>query len=269
MGKTRPELPIWIDDALRERSDPALRADDSAAVEGRGCYTTTRVVAGRPRWIDRHVERLARDARTLGLGAIDRERARRALVETAEAAFGEGDGAVRLQASRDGTGRVHLLGLPRSLGDEPDTWRAVTAGGAHPGPMPWGGAKVTNHLPMGWARDDATRSGVDEALLFDRDGFAVEGTRCNLLFRGPDGELRAVDPRRGAVAGIALEVLGERMPDLPRGDLARADIGEVTELIGINGLRGARAIVELDGRAVGDGRAGDGCRRVADCLDLV
>ncbi|GAG47375.1 unnamed protein product, partial [marine sediment metagenome] len=39
-----------------------VRADDSAFSEGRGCYTSVRIQAGRPRFAERHVQRLQRGA---------------------------------------------------------------------------------------------------------------------------------------------------------------------------------------------------------------
>ena len=39
---------IWVDGKLQPHDAPALRADDSAYCEGRGCYTTARVSGGEP-----------------------------------------------------------------------------------------------------------------------------------------------------------------------------------------------------------------------------
>ncbi|MGH0033448.1 MAG: aminotransferase class IV [Myxococcota bacterium] len=269
MTSNRPALPIWIDGELRPREAAALRGDDSAALEGRGCYTTARVSGGAVLWAERHARRLDRDANTLGLGAVDRGLVERAFGELTRAAFGRGEGAIRLQASCDGSGRLHLLGIPRELGDEPALWRAVSAESVHPGVTPWSGVKVTNRLEMGFARQQAARRGVDEAILFDRDGFAVEGSRSNLLFVGDDDRVAALDPRRGAVAGIALEVLREALPDLPLADLPRPEALRVRELIAVNSLRGARPVVELDGALVGDGAPGPWSRRLASILESV
>jgi D-alanine transaminase len=261
-------LPIWIDGELRPGDALALRADDSAAAEGRGCYTTARVEEGAPCWPDRHVRRLVRDAAALGIGEVEPEAVRRALVELAAAAFGEGrgEGAIRLQASRDGDGHIHLLGRPRSLGVERDVWRAVSARVVHPGPTPWTGIKVTHRLEMAFAREQAASVGVDEAILFDREGRAVEGCRSNLLFAGEDGELAFIEPQRGAVAGVALEVVREAMPGLLATDLSKPAVGDVRELVAVNALRGARPVVELDGTPVGDGRPGPWCNRLAALL---
>lgn len=265
---TAPALPIWIDGEIRPGDAPALRGDDSGALFGLGCYTTARVQGGAPCWTARHARRLVRDAAVLGVGEVDPEAVPRALSELAAAAFGEGDGAIRLQASRDGNARVHLLGVPRLLGDEPPEWRAILAEVVHPGPMPWSGVKVSGRLEMRIARAEAERQGADEAILLDREGHLVEGCRSNLLFAGDDGELMALDPRRGAVAGLALEVVREALPRLRESDLTRRSAGSVRELVAVNALRGARAVVSLDGEPVGDGRPGPWSHRLADLLSF-
>ncbi|MCZ6465428.1 MAG: aminotransferase class IV [Proteobacteria bacterium] len=259
-------LPVWIDGELHPRERPALRADDSAFLEGRGCYTTARVVAGRPRWPERHARRLRRDARTLGLGEVDEQGVQRALQEIAEAIFPDGDGVVRLEVSCDGDGRLHLVGVPRTLGEEPDLWTAVVSTVRHPGPMPWGGAKVTSHLYAATGRREADDAGADEALLFDRADLLVEGTRSNLLFVAGDGRPRAASLSRGGVAGLGLEVLRERLPELGDGDLGRHDLFDVSELIALNSIRGAHALVRVDGHEIGSGCAGPWARRIADLL---
>ena len=58
--------PIWVDGTLRPADAAAVRADDSAFSEGRGCYTSVRIRAGAPTFAKRHAQRLERDARALG-----------------------------------------------------------------------------------------------------------------------------------------------------------------------------------------------------------
>ena len=97
---------------------PVVRADDSAFSEGRGCYTSVRIQAGRPRFAARHARRLVHGAAELGLGPLEVADVLRALAELAKAAFDDGDGIVRLEASRDGDGKLHLVGVPRALGPD-------------------------------------------------------------------------------------------------------------------------------------------------------
>jgi len=244
-----------------------LRADDSAAAGGRGVYTSARIANGVVRHGERHARRLARDAAALDLGRIDPSRCLEAFGTLGVAAFGAGAGVVRLQASRDGDGNTHLLGVTRELGPARDAWRALDAGFAHPGLAPWGGAKVTGHLHHVVARDAATRAGADEALLFDAAGRLVEGARSNLVALLADGTLATPPAARGGVAGVALAIVREREPALVERDLGRDELAAARELVALNAVRGAVAIVRLDAAPVGDGVPGGCARRLAALLD--
>ena len=266
--------PCWIDGELICADTPALRADDSAFSHGRGCYTTARICGGRPRWPERHARRLARDAQRLGIGVVDTALVVRALEETAQAAFGEGEGRregegegiVRVQASCDATSRVQLTAVPRPLGDDPKTWQLCTAPFPHEGPMPWGGAKVSNHLLFALACDFARAEGFDEALLVDRDGYLIEGARSSLVVVDREGRVCMPDLRRGGVAGVARQRLQEQLPELAVRNLPASDLDTARELVAINAVRGARSCVQLDRRKLGNGQPGPWSARIGELL---
>jgi branched-subunit amino acid aminotransferase/4-amino-4-deoxychorismate lyase len=258
--------PIWVDGNLLDADSAAVRVDDSAFSTGRGCYTTGRFVGGRLRFGERVVRRLARDARTLDLGEVDEALCLAGMTALGRARFGDGEGVVRLQASRDGAGSLHLVGVTRALGLDPAEWRAISPPFPHQGPAPYGGAKVTNHLLFAMARDRAVRAGLDEAVLYDGEGFLIEGARSNLVLAGSDGGLATPGLERGGVAGVAREILLERLPELEETEVRGRDLGKARELIAINAVRGARPVVELDGRPVGDGRTGPAARLLAGTL---
>ena len=242
----------WVDGEIRPLGERCVGADDSAYAEGRGCYTTARVARGAV-WLEaRHVARLVRDAGLLGLGAIDPQQVQRALAELATAAFADGDGAVRLQASRDAEGTVHLVGVPRPLGDDPPRWRAIRAPEPHDGGVLPGGPKLTNRLALALATETARAADAQEALLFDREQRLVEGARTNLIVRTRAGDLGTPPLARGAVAGIARALACDRIPELRDLDIGEADLRDASEIIAVNALRGARPIVQLDGQPVGD-----------------
>jgi branched-subunit amino acid aminotransferase/4-amino-4-deoxychorismate lyase len=243
-----------------------VRGDDSAYAEGRGCYTSVRIRAGAPVLAQRHVSRLVRDARALGLPPPDPARLHRALNDLARAAFGGGEGIVRLQLSSDRDGRLHAVGVPRALGEDPPAWRAVTAPFPHPGPLGARGAKLTNRLALALAADAARAARADEALLFDARGYLVEGARTNVVVLSRDGALCTPPSERGAVAGVALEVACERLPELRRRDLSRRDLFAARGVAAINAVRGARALVSLDGAALG-AEGGALVKRLAAVLD--
>lgn len=247
---TDPSSLCWIDGRVRSRALPALRVDDSAYAEGRGCYTSVRIQAGRPRFETRHLRRLERGARALGLGHFDHASARRALHELAELAFPAGEGIVRVQLSREGGGGARIVGIPRGLGPDRLTWRAITAPIAHEGPILVGGHKLTNRLLHALASDAAAEAGADEALLFDRAGRLVEAARSNVMVVDGDGRLCTPPLERGAVGGIAREILMERIPELATRDLSARDLRGARAILCSNAVRGIRPLESLDGMAV-------------------
>jgi branched-subunit amino acid aminotransferase/4-amino-4-deoxychorismate lyase len=240
---------IWADGRLLARGEAAIPADDSAFGEGRGCYTSVRIAAGRPRFEARHLRRLARGASALALGRFDPELARRALHALAASLPG-GEGAVRLQLSRGADG-VRLVGVPRGLGADPPVWTAIRARNVYERPPVSGGLKLTSRLCQALAADAARAAGADEALLFDRDGYLVEASRSNVLL--VDAQDRLVSPplARGAVAGVALEVVAERLP-LQWRDVRPSELLAARALFAVNAVRGVRPIARLDGEPVGD-----------------
>ncbi|MDJ0852152.1 MAG: aminotransferase class IV [Myxococcota bacterium] len=256
----------WVDGRLAPLDEPAVFADDSAFSEGRGCYTSARVTAGRPRFPDRHAARLVRASAELGLGDLDPELVHRALAELAEAAFGTGDGVVRLQASRDGAGRLHVVGVPRPLGHEPAEWTAIVVSLPHEGGGLAAGLKVSSRLTMALAGDAAREAGVDEALLLDGGGQLVEGSRCNVFVGDATGRLLTPPLAAGAVAGIARGLVIERVPGVEERPIPLAALRDAREIVAANAVRGAAPIVRLDGAAVGSGRPGPWAERLGEAL---
>ncbi len=215
-------------------------------------------------YLERHVARLCRDGRALGLPELDAARARRALCLLA-ARCPARDAAARLALSLDRAGALQLEGHCRPL--EPEavarSWSAISAAARHPGAGPASHCKSSQRELQDAALARARAAGADEALLFDAGDRLVEGARSNLCAVLASGELRTPPLARGAVAGIAREILLARMPELVEGDLPRGALGSLRELIALNALRGALSIRELDGARVGTGRVGPWARRLA------
>ena len=260
----------WVDGRFVAVSEPVVRVDDGAFAGGRGCYTSARWTGRRARHQERHVARLVRDARALGIGDVDPALAHRAIEELGRAAFADGCGVVRVQASRTAEGRVMLVARGRPLGPEPGHWRAISLPFAHAGGPVFHGAKISNRLLHTLGSDAVREAGVDEGLFFDADGSAgrlVEGTRTNLVSVGADGVATTPPDARGAVAGIALEVVDAVLGPITRADRTRGDCAELREIIALNAVRGACAITVLDGRPVGSGRPGPLARELSAALD--
>jgi len=255
----------WSDDRLVGLDEPVVRADDSSFAEGRGCYTSVRIAGGRPRFVLRHWRRLESGARALDLGAVDERRFRHALDSLARAAFPDGEGVVRLQLSRDGSGRTRLIGVPRPLGVDSPEWSARVIV-AEPSMALPGGHKLTNRLALALSGEVAAAHGDDEALIFDARGRLVEGSRSNVVVVLGDGSVVTPPLERGAVSGVARQVVIERIREIAERDVHRSTLDSAREIIAVNAVRGARPIVRLDGRPVGPGRPGPWCARLAGAL---
>lgn len=205
--------------------------------------------------------RIVRDAALLGLGALDTEACRAALVARAGRAFPDREGVVRLEARAAAGGPPGLVTTARELGAEPAQWRALLARETHPGPSAWSSAKTSERGPYERARAEA--AGADEVLLADAGGFLVEGSRTSLVVVLASGALATPPLARGAQAGIGRAILLERTPELVEADVAIAALATARELVAVSAVRGARPVVALGGQPIGAGVPGPWSLRLA------
>ncbi len=230
----------------------------------RACYTTARVRRGEVLWLDRHVERLVRDADALGLGVLEPELLAALFSDRARQAFGDGDGALRVEARWAGE-RLDLHVAPRELGANPPTWRARIARTVHPGPGAVLGVKRADDDALESARVEVKGAGVDEVLIFDAQGFLVEGSRSAVVL-ALGGRALTPPKARGGVTSLTRDAVLAGCPELEEADVRPADVAAADELVCVNALRGARPVVELDGAPVASGRPGPLAARLSAAL---
>ncbi len=216
---------------------------------------------GRVLCLARHGRRLRRDAAALGLRPPAQADCERTLAEVAAAAFGGGDGIVRLEwrGSR-------LVGRPRPLGEERETWRALLARTLHPGRAVTAGVKGIDWPHVARAREEARAAGADEAILLDAEARVVEGARTNLVIVLAGGARVTPPLARGAVAGLAREIVLEGERSIREADLGRDELLAAREVVATNAVRGARPIVAIDATELGGGRPGPLSLRLAELL---
>lgn len=258
-----PEAPAWLDGRLvaqRELPPPASEADLC-------CYTTCRFEAGRVYFARRVAARLVHDAGVLGLGRLDAAGCERALRALGEAAFGSGAGIVRLEARPGVRGTARCIGTARPLGTDSPPWRAVVSPVVHPGPDVAAGVKrVRTELAEARRRLADRADPAEEALLFDRQGRLVEGTRSSLVVVDARGRLLTPAAALGGVASVTLAALRDAGVALEEASLSRTELDGAREIVALNAVRGARPIVHLEGVPVADGRPGATGARLAERL---
>jgi branched-chain amino acid aminotransferase len=244
---------IWLDGALRDADAARVSVLDHGLTVGDGVFETVKAVGGRPFALTRHLLRLARSARGLGLPEPDLDEVRRAC----EAVLADRPlplGRLRITY----TGGLSPLGSDRgsapptlvvALGEgttRPDSTAVVTVEWTRNERGALAGLKTTSYAENVVALARAHEQGASEALLANTAGNLCEGTGSN-VFVVLDGELHTPPLSSGCLAGVtralAVEWTGAQETDLPLDVLGRAD-----EIFLTSSLRDIQAVHRVDGR---------------------
>ncbi len=204
----------WVDGRLLALSEAAVRADDHSVVVGDGVFETTKVVNGVPFALSRHLRRLGRSARGLGLDEASEGWIRSAVNEVLAA--DPMAGLLRITWS-SGAGP-----LGSSRGEGPGTLVVATSeGNTWPEAervhlVPWSrnehgalaGLKTTSYAENAMALATAKRGGCTEALFRNTAGMLCEGTGTN-VFLVISGQIVTPPLSSGCLAGITRELIIE------------------------------------------------------------
>ncbi|MEE1826097.1 aminotransferase class IV [Streptomyces sp. BE20] len=243
----------WVNGSLVDSADPALSVLDHGLTTGDGVFETLKAVDGRAFALTRHLDRLTRSARGLGLPDPDHDRVREACARVLDA------NPVPLGRLRvTYTGGVAPLGSER--GDDAPTL-VVSLGTAARRPdttavavVPWrrnehsavAGLKTTSYAENVVALAAAHRARASEAILANTAGRLCEGTGSN-VFVVLDGTLLTPQLSSGCLAGITRRLVidwcGAQEAELPLDALQRAE-----EVFLTSTLRDVQAVTRVDGR---------------------
>lgn len=244
---------VWVNGSLVGQGEPAITAFDHGLTVGDGVFETTKIIAGVPYALTRHLLRLRNSAQGLGLPEPDLDLVRQGVTEIIEV-NATSDGVLRITY----TAGIAPLGSGR--GSTPPT--LIIAIGPVPPPerhvsavtVPWprnergalAGLKTTSYAEHVRMLARAHAAGADEAIMANTVGNLCEGTSTN-VFVGIDGELITPPCSAGALPGITralvLEWVGAQELDLPLSILETAD-----EILLTSSVRGVRPVSRVDGR---------------------
>lgn len=205
---------VWLNGAMSDAGTSGISPFDHGFTVGDGVFETCKVIDGVPFALSRHLRRLARSARGLGLAAPDEAWLRAGITEllSAEPAAG------RL--------RITYSGGPGPLGSErgdegPTVVLAVSEAGSWPAStkvslVPWvrnersavAGLKTTSYAENVVALAFAHERGASEAIFTNSRDELCEGTGSN-LFVVLDGELVTPPLSSGCLAGVTRELVIE------------------------------------------------------------
>jgi len=278
---------VWLDGRLVPADEPHLHVTDRGFQLGDGLFETLRARRGVLIEWDEHIARLIEGAEALVIplpsGTI-LEAGVRELLDAEHLSgpgddrFAPGDATIRITISRGSLERRGTLPpgwdhtaptvaiqawpyAPPASGLLERGVRAI-ASSVHRDPAsPLAGIKATSRADYVYAKLEAERAGVDDALFLTLDGRVSEATSSNvfaivgdaLITPTTSAAILAGTTRTWLLADPAVRAIGLRpaQRDLRPDDLVAAD-----EAFLSSSVAGIVPLVAFDGRAIGAGRPG-------------
>jgi branched-chain amino acid aminotransferase len=244
---------LWLDGGLQDIESARVSVFDHGLTVGDGIFETVKATDGKTFALTRHLYRLTRSARGLGLPDPDHDEIRRACTAVLEAnpmplgrlriTYTGGHGPLGSDRGEHGPTLVVALGETTR---RPDSTAVIT--------VPWTrnergaltGLKTTSYAENVVALARAHQNGGSEALFANTVGQLCEGTGSN-VFVVLDGEIHTPPVSSGCLAGITRELVvqwtGAKETDLPLDVLQRAD-----EIFLTSTLRDVQAVHRVDER---------------------
>jgi len=265
---------VSINGELFDPKSARVSVFDRGFLYGDSVYEVLRTVGGEPRWLDEHLERLARSAEGIGM-VLPRSPVEIArLVHAAVRAAANEDCYIRIIVTRGG-GDIDLdpakaidpvaivIAKPLRLPPE-DLYRrgadiVIVAVRRNLRQAVDPNVKSGNYLNNILALAEARRSGAYEAVMCDREGLVAEGSTSNIFavramtVCTPPLETGILDGiTRGKVLALCAH---ERIP-VREQPLSPDDLRSAHEVFLTASIRGVLPIRSVDGRAVGEGCPG-------------
>ena len=266
---------VWLDGAILDATEAKVSVFDHGLTVGDGVFETIKVIGGRPFALRRHIERLHRSARGLGLDVPLGDSRLRAAIEglLAAAPAGEAEtarlritvtGGVAPPGSGRGTAGPTLIIAVAPLDPwEPDTL-AVT--------VPWPrnersavtGLKTTSYAENVVALAEARKVGATEAIMSNLAGDLCEGTGTNVfVVRG--GVLSTPPLLAGCLAGVTRALLLEELRDADEENVPMTALPDADEVLLTSSTRDVQPLRVLDGREL-PGIEGPVAKRAIDAI---
>jgi branched-chain amino acid aminotransferase len=125
--------------------------------------------------------------------------------------------------------------------------------------------KGCNYQNLILAKLEANQHGAPEGLLLNAEGFLAEGTVSN-VFIARRGELLTPTPTCGCLEGITrgavIELARQNRSGVRETRISRYDLYTADECFLTSSLMELLPVVDVDGRAIGDGKPGEVTRRL-------
>ncbi|MGW2252428.1 aminotransferase class IV [Kitasatospora sp. NPDC001660] len=243
----------WVNGTLVDSGEAAVSVLDHGLTTGDGVFETMKAADGEAFALTRHLDRLTRSARGLGLPDPDHDQVREACAQVLAAnpmplgrlrvTYTGGNAPLGSERGDSGATLVAAIG---AVNRRPDTTAVAV--------VPWrrnehsavAGLKTTSYAENVVALAAAHRADASEALFANTAGLLCEGTGSN-VFVVIGGRLLTPTLASGCLAGITralvIEWCGAEETDLPLEALQDAE-----EVFLTSTLRDVQAVTRVDDR---------------------
>lgn len=243
----------WCNGSLIDPTAPALSVLDHGVTVGDGVFEAIKVVDNLPFALTRHLRRLARSAKGLGLPEPDQELIRKAVAETIDdqdLPFGRirvtYTAGISPLGSNRATSEPSLVVVATDAAPFSRSTKAVTVLWPRNERGATAGLKTTSYADNVIALAYAAERDATEAIFANTVGNLCEGTGTN-VFCVFDGLVVTPPLEAGCLAGITRELVIEWY-DVHERDITMAEFAEADEVFLASTTRDVQGVHDLDGR---------------------
>ena len=263
---------VYLNGSLVPLSQARLSPSDYGFLYGYGLFETMRAYSGRIFRLEKHLARLSRSAKFLGIDLeSDIPDLEKALYNTLQA-NNLSNARIRLTLS-GGEGEL----IPDLLPQNPTViivarrytpyppqvyeqgFKAIVSRIRRNTQSPASVIKSLNYLDNLLARRETKLAGADEAILLNEQGFLAEGSMSN-IFLVSDNTLLTPSEDSGILPGITREVILELAPSMDMKTIERKialkELLQADEAFFTNSLIEIMPLTQVGGQNIGSGRAG-------------
>ncbi len=246
----------WCNGELVDPEGPALSVLDHGVTVGDGVFEAVKVVGNVPFALTRHLRRMTRSARGLGLPEPDQDAVRQAIKSTLADQDLE-NGLIRITytagISPVGSGRAtispSLVVIAKAAAPPTRRTTAVTVRWPRNERGALAGLKTTSYAENVVALAYAEKRDATEAIFPNTVGNLCEGTGTN-VFCVFDGVVMTPPLSSGCLAGITRELVIEWY-DVHERDISMSELAEADEVFLTSTLRDVQGLKRLDSRSWG------------------
>lgn len=276
------DIQVWVGDRLWPRDEARVSVFDSSVQGGDAVWEGLRIYSGRIFQLDAHLDRMFASAQALAFQNVpDRDYVKQAIFRTLEVNGMSDQSHIRLTLTRGkkvtsgmsptnnqyGCTLIVLAEWKAPVYDNEAGIRLITATMRRNSPE-FLDSKIhhSNLLNNILAKIQANVGGVDDALMLDQNGFVAETNATN-VFVVRSGEVHTPNPDAclpGITRGLVMRLCRENGIPLFERNISLTEVYTADECFTTGTMGELSPVIEVDGRRIGEGKAGKLTKRLQE-----